>query len=314
MHKRADIGNKFMKSNVNVNLNKTRTSSDERDSSKTPTQQIYPGHPLPIIPASEKIDGGYYSGYIKQLNDKNHIKIHHPVLKKTNLKYEHKKTNKTRNSGETIGSSMPSITTDKSKNTSENTHLSNIDSFNLPIIHKANSTQNIHQNNSLLSGGDTSRNFFEGVERNDNVSLLKLQFSDRVPNSRQTNKSFIPINATATNTNTNKNHIESNKNTTIDNRNNNLYDNSDSYVNILEHPHSKNDNESHQLGSKSLQVINYNQQEDTKIGTRQTARSSHGSVALPRYYSDSNVYTPITRSGNLNNNNYFINVFESFQI
>jgi hypothetical protein len=343
VQKRSDVGNKFMKANQNH-------SSDERDISKTPPlNQTNSLNTFRKTQSGEKIEDGYYSGFIKQLNDKKHIKVHHPYLKKNSVKYDVKNKNKPIKSGNTDisltmeNSTLPSLAGDKFKNTSDagvNTPIDE-ESLNLPTLVKHFTTQLNHKNEIKIDSITSSRDFLEGVPRNDNVSLLKLQFSDRVPNSRQTSKSraqnlnLITVSSSDRifNTNNHQNNENDNKDNDVNNaETKNFLDYSESFINIneingdtgksafmTENEGAFNMNNIREVSKSFHKIDGFDSPNDVKIGSRQTARNSPGSMALQRYYSDTNVYTPLSRSGiannnnNNNDNNYFINVFESFQ-
>ena len=345
VQKRSDVGNKFMKANKNNN------SSDEREGSKTPPiNQTSSLNTFRKVQSGDKIEDGYYNGFIKQLNDKKHIKVHHPFLKKNSVKYDSKpKTNKIKSSITDVSlimenSTLPSLVGDKFKNTSDagmNTPMDE-ESLNLPTLVKHFTTQLNNKNEIQTDSNTTSRDFLEGVPRNDNVSLLKLQFSDRVPNSRQTSKSraqnlnLITARSNDKIFNNNNNNHQTNE---TDNKDNGLtnaetkstfLDHSESYINlndinatgkitfITDNEGVLNMNNIHEDSKSFHKIDGFDSPDDVKIGTRQTARNTPGSMALQRYYSDTNVYTPLSRSGIANNNknndnNYFINAFESFQ-
>ena len=334
-----------------MKANKNRTSSDERDNSKSPSNQIPSGSMNSFTKSGEKIEDGYYNGFIKQLNDKKHIKVHHPFLKKNSVKYDSKSKSKKLKSDNTNltmeSSGLPSLATDKTRNTDDTgTPTDDNENMNLPTLVKHFTTQMNQKNENHLESNSSSRDFFEGVERNDNVSLLKLQFSDRVPNSRQTSKSRAQnLNLINSSINNDKVIDESiiieNKNQNSQatkNNNDNIVSNAESKSILLEHSESfiniNNNNgtgknafitdseiimdDSLRMTSKSVHDVNVNgfDSPHQNLGTRQGDRMTPGSIALQRYYSDTNVYTPITRSGinnDNNNNNYFINVFESFR-
>jgi hypothetical protein len=239
MHKRKDAGNKFMKT-----YTKSRANSDERDGSKTPTQnpQSPPGGTLPPLQGNDK--SGYFDGFMKQLNDKENIKIHHPVLKKNSIHYESKKKDKTiKNNKQNPPAFLPSLTEVK-KNSDEKIEDSQ-NAIKLPAIQTP--TQ-LNEEKDFLN-----ENQIFGQSR----SLQK--FDDNINNEEEFDKNNF------------------------------------------------NSKSLHALGTTTN---NYIVPEDGIV----TTRSTPGSWGRARYNSDANVYTPITRSGYANNNNYFINVFESFQI
>ena len=200
---------------------KSRRDDEERDDSKTPGRnkntnaaslQFYAEKPKMIKHVIDP-NGPYYNGLKRQMNDKESISVHHPFFKKNNMKFETKNAQKKDNLGPL---------TDRSKTQNVNQFKSNslTDHFSLPDVNlisqklnlrndgfnnsrdyrdaayvltknyennKFTGSNNNNNNNNNKNNNNYNPNFFDGVIRNDNASLLKLQYHmDR--NSNLTNK------------------------------------------------------------------------------------------------------------------------------
>jgi hypothetical protein len=201
MRKRYEFGRNATK------RSKSRRKDENRDDTKTPskkTSQSLP--PLHFEDDKPKViktvidpNGPYYNGLKRQLNDKDSISVHHPFFKKNNIKYE---TKNKKNAGIIEPLTDRSKTLNPQINPSQFNSNSINDRFSLPDINlisqKLNTMRNDgfntnrdfrdaaflltknYENNKFANNNNdqiiNSQRFFDGTVRNDNASLLKLQY------------------------------------------------------------------------------------------------------------------------------------------
>ena len=186
---------------------KSRRNDEDRDDRKTPGKNLsnsvppihfYEDKPK-VIKTVIDPNGPYYNGLKRQLNDKDSISVHHPFFKKNNMKFETKNKKNLDNFEPITDRSKPLNSQPNQKQFNSN---SQNDRFSLPDINlisqKLNNmrsdgfntnrdfrdtafllTKNYENNKFINNDNDriiNSQRFFDGVVRNDNASLLKLQY------------------------------------------------------------------------------------------------------------------------------------------
>ena len=202
LQKRSIAGNEFMKRNKS-----RRNKHDALGDSKYPARNNLP--PLQT--------GGIYSNNLKkQLNDKT-IYVHHPVFKKKNQNFnDHNHVNiqpqtdrsQTFNTNTKLQSnqllaniindrySLPDLNNLSNKKPAPSVYRNNDIQFNSNYNYNISNYRNDYNSNNYFDINQTdhflkdtfnnnnSKNFFNGIERNDNNSLLKLQYA-RDQNKKQ---------------------------------------------------------------------------------------------------------------------------------